>query len=90
MTIMLEFKQMLNFFLISLNLQCLRFTQISLPYFIYKERQHYFFIWFFFHKYVSEYIFCYKGTTFKNPEVLILCVINDDDVAEENTEVITF
>lgn len=28
-----------------------------------------------------------KGTTFKNPEVLILCVINDDDVAEENTEI---
>lgn len=89
MTIMLKFKQMLNFFLISLNWQYLRFTQISLPYFIYKERQHYFFICFF-HKYVSEYIFCYKGTTFKNPEVLILCVINDDDVAEENTEVITF
>lgn len=90
MTIMLKFKQMPNFFLISLNLQCLRFTQIFLPYFIYKERQHYFFICFFFHKYVSEYIFCYKGTTFKNPEVLILCVINDDDVAEEKTEVISF
>lgn len=90
MTIMLKFKQMLNFFLISLNLQCLRFTKISPPYFIYKERQHYFFICFFFHKYVSEYIFCYKGSTFKNPEVLILCVINDDDVTEENIEVITF
>lgn len=45
---------------------------------------------FFFYKYVSEYIFCYKGIIFKNFEVLILCVINDDDVVEENIEVIIF